>query len=188
MAYAHKHAAATLSKNFKVEQHSVSWLYSALIPARLTGFSNTPTLSPPWTHVVRELIPLSSCDEAAKYLIKCLGGEDKAREVVGGVKWWQVRGIEGCVVGPTSFNFDRDTQLYFVSVDAQWITAKKDWREAKKRHKMHQSQVPNSGPDGPVQPPNGNISDTYEKHMDEMRCILYIHGGKHAKSVHINPG
>ena len=41
------------------------------------------------------MVPLSSCDEAATYLIKALGGEDVARQVVGGVKWWQVRGVNG---------------------------------------------------------------------------------------------
>lgn len=44
------------------------------------------------------MVPLSSCDEAATYLIKALGGEDVARQVVGGVKWWQVRGVNGSVV------------------------------------------------------------------------------------------
>jgi hypothetical protein len=38
---------------------------------------------------------MCSCDEAATYLIKALGGEDIARKLVGGVKWWQVRGING---------------------------------------------------------------------------------------------
>jgi hypothetical protein len=45
---------------------------------------------------------MSSCDEAAKYLIKAFGGEDAARRVVGGVKWWQVRGINGWVLPNSS--------------------------------------------------------------------------------------
>src|SRR5260221_797086 len=63
----------------------------------LPEFANTRTPSPPWVHVVRTMVPLSSCDEAATYLIKALGGEDVARQVVGGVKWWQVRGVNGLV-------------------------------------------------------------------------------------------
>jgi hypothetical protein len=59
------------------------------------GFSNTQTPSSPYTHLVRVLVPLSCCDEAAKILVSVLGGESKAREVVGGIKWWQVRGLEG---------------------------------------------------------------------------------------------
>ena len=61
----------------------------------LLGFSNTRTPSPPWTHVVRTLVPLSMCEEAASYLIKALGGEDVAKRLIGGVKWWQVRGVNG---------------------------------------------------------------------------------------------
>jgi hypothetical protein len=59
------------------------------------GFANTRTPSPPWVHVVRLLVPMSCCDDAAGYLIKALGGEQVAKRVVGGVKWWQVRGVEG---------------------------------------------------------------------------------------------
>lgn len=62
-----------------------------------TGFANTRTPSPPWVHVVRILVPMPSCDEAAVYLVKALGGEEEARRVVGGVKWWQVRGVSGSV-------------------------------------------------------------------------------------------
>ena len=43
------------------------------------------------------LIPLSTCDAAAAYLIKALGGEEFTKRVVGGTKWWQVRGMRGCV-------------------------------------------------------------------------------------------
>ncbi|KAF5355029.1 hypothetical protein D9756_005501 [Leucocoprinus leucothites] len=129
----------------------------------LQGFSNTQTPSSPYTHLVRVLVPLSSCNEAAKLLIKVLGGEDNAREVVGGIKWWQVRGVEG--------------------VDAQWITAKKDWREAKRRRRMRQTQSdpvreePNSNSDVHGRSPKGDDHSAYEKYMDEMRCILYLHGG-----------
>lgn len=131
---------------------------------------------------MRVRVPLSSCDEAARYLVKCLGGEEKAREIVGGVKWWQVRGIEGCVIVRSYFSSIETCR--FISVDAQWITAKKDWREAKKRYKMHQNQMSDAEPgsfqpsEQPARTLNGNMSGTYEKHMDEMRCVLYIHGGK----------
>ena len=63
----------------------------------LQQFSNTRTPSPPWTHVVRLLVPMSCCDDAATYLIKALGGEEVTKRVVGGTKWWQVRGVRGCV-------------------------------------------------------------------------------------------
>ena len=63
----------------------------------LLGFSNTRTPSPPWTHVVRTFVPLSKCEEAASYLIKALGGEEVAKRLIGGVKWWQFRGVNGSV-------------------------------------------------------------------------------------------
>ncbi|KAJ7935116.1 hypothetical protein B0H13DRAFT_1949785 [Mycena leptocephala] len=117
------------------------------------AFTNTRTLSPPWVHVVRLVIPMSCCDEAAQYLITALGGEDIARKMVGGCKWWQVRGVPG--------------------VDAQWVTAKKDWQEAKRRYKM------NNKSKTPAEAPVDAAADSapYEAHMDEMRCILYAHGG-----------
>jgi acetyl esterase/lipase len=59
------------------------------------------------------------------------------------------------------------------SVDAQWVTARKDWREAKRRYKMHQKSKTSSA--APVDP--AADSAPYEEHMDEMRCILYSHGG-----------
>ncbi|KAK7472430.1 hypothetical protein VKT23_000545 [Stygiomarasmius scandens] len=101
---------------------------------------------------------MSCCDEAAGHLIRALGGEDVARKVVGGVKWWQVRAVSG--------------------VDAEWITAKKDWQEAKKRYKMQQKMRRQKGDqEDDVQ---DNVEDNeqhYEQDMDKMRCILYLHGG-----------
>ena len=67
----------------------------------LQAFSNTRTPSPPWVHVVRLLVPMSCCNEAATYLIKALGGEEVTKRVVGGTKWWQVRGVKGCVSPPS---------------------------------------------------------------------------------------
>ncbi|KAG5647060.1 hypothetical protein DXG03_001430 [Asterophora parasitica] len=112
------------------------------------GFANMRTPSPPWVRVVRLVVPMSSCDDAAKHLIAALGGEEAARRVVGGVKWWQVRGIDG--------------------VDAQWITTKKDWQEAKRRREKAKETESSAHA--------STDSATYQKDMDEMRCILYSHG------------
>jgi hypothetical protein len=60
-------------------------------------------------------------------------------------------------------------------VDAQWISTKKDWREAKRRHKMQQAlQGPNNNSSADAFPESNG---TYNKEMDAMRCILYAHGG-----------
>lgn len=56
-------------------------------------------------------IPLSSCHQAAQLLIEYFG-EDELKNVVGGEKWWQIRGISG--------------------VQAEWIAQASDWKKAKK--------------------------------------------------------
>ncbi|KAG5339479.1 hypothetical protein C0989_004066 [Termitomyces sp. Mn162] len=126
---------------------------------RLASFANTRTPSPPSVHVVRLLIPMTSCDEAAQIIITAFGGKETAKRVVGGVKWWQVRGING--------------------VDAQWITAKKDWENAQRRTKMQKKAKEDSSGSLPSTDLPTGVADSeiYEKHMDEMRCILYSHGG-----------
>ncbi|KAI9452279.1 hypothetical protein BJY52DRAFT_940839 [Lactarius psammicola] len=153
----------------------------------LQSFSNVRTPSPPWVHVVRLVVPMASCDEAAIYLIKAFGGEDVMKRVVGGTKWWQVRGIRG--------------------LDAEWICAKKDWQNAQKRAKERRGSVAtpqeHTGPGlhDPIlnsvisKPPlesegeaghqpappkdkeTSRDSAAYQPEMDEMRCILYSHGG-----------
>jgi len=64
------------------------------------------------------------------------------------------------------------------SVDAQWIIAKKDWKEAKRKHKMHREQHSKDLPSPPpTEHAKGKPEGVYEKDMDAMRCILYLHGG-----------
>ncbi|PCH35593.1 alpha/beta-hydrolase [Wolfiporia cocos MD-104 SS10] len=127
----------------------------------LQEFSNTRTPSPPWTHVVRLVVPMSCCDDAATYLIQALGGEEVTKRVVGGTKWWQVRGVRG--------------------IDAEWLTAKKDWEQAKRRNKAQMKEKATDSPrSGKVQ--DGTSEDqyapaAYEPEMDKMRCILFAHGG-----------
>ncbi|KAH9996971.1 hypothetical protein BJV74DRAFT_827169 [Russula compacta] len=156
----------------------------------LQSFSNVRTPSPPWVHVVRFVIPMSCCDEAAVYLIKAFRGEEIMKRVVGGTKWWQVRGVRG--------------------LDAEWISAKKDWQEAKRRAKEQTrpissrrkslvevlrfrgtslgditfSSLQESEGDEAyelVSAPGDNESSresgAYQPEMDDMRCVLYSHGG-----------
>ena len=65
----------------------------------------------------------------------------------------------------------------FYSVDAQWITAKKDWKESKRKHNLQRSKgltdFSSAGPEV------GQAKDeaAYDKDMDATRCILYFHGG-----------
>ena len=143
----------------------------------LLEFSNTWTPSTPWTHVVRTLVPLSKCEEAASYLIKALGGEDVAKRIIGGVKWWQVRGVNGSAFVIKYVILSKFSNIFY-SVDAQWITAKKDWKESKRRDKLQRSKgfTDFSSSAGPEAGQAKNDA-TYDKDMDATRCILYFHGG-----------
>ncbi|KAF5326623.1 hypothetical protein D9611_000275 [Ephemerocybe angulata] len=123
----------------------------------LQAFSNTRTPSPPWVKVVRMFVPMSSCDQAASLLIQVLGGEEFCRQLVGGIKWWQVRGVNG--------------------VDGQWIVAKKDWKEAKRRDKQRRESQPPQERKESTSTSGEEDNETYNKDMDAMRCILFLHGG-----------
>ncbi|KAK0206338.1 hypothetical protein DFS33DRAFT_1372681 [Desarmillaria ectypa] len=67
----------------------------------LQAFTNTHVLAPYWAAVSPVRIPLSSCNRAADILIDWFG-PDELKRVVGGERWWQVRGLDG--------------------VDGEWIT------------------------------------------------------------------
>lgn len=78
-------------------------------------------------------------------------------------------------------------------VDAEWIAAKKDWKEAKRRHKMAQekercdsaehNRASSSAPDDAQQQAGvaSDASSHYQPEMDEMRCILFAHGGESSR-------
>ncbi|KAK0475454.1 Alpha/Beta hydrolase protein [Armillaria novae-zelandiae] len=119
------------------------------------AFSNIQTSSPRRFHVERLVVPMSSCDDAAKYLVQALGGQDATRRAAGGVKWWQARATNG--------------------VDAEWITTKKDLREANKRGKGRTTATAT-----PVEESKAHIGAHATDNVpetDEMRCFLYLHGG-----------
>lgn len=59
--------------------------------------------APYWVAVVPVKIPLSSCNRAADSLIDWFGPEE-LKHVVGGERWWQVRGLDW--------------------IDGEWITEK----------------------------------------------------------------
>ncbi|KAI0089132.1 alpha/beta-hydrolase [Irpex rosettiformis] len=69
----------------------------------LQAFTNTHVPAPYWAAVSPVQIPLFSCNKAADLLIEWFGPKD-LKHVVGGEKWWQVRGMDG--------------------IDAEWVTEK----------------------------------------------------------------
>ena len=78
------------------------------------------------------------------------------------------------------------------SVDGEWIVAKKDWQEAKRRARSKErrgksiergekereksAQQSNTADSAST---DGTSEPDYTPDMDEQRCILYLHGGKH---------
>jgi len=56
--------------------------------------TNTHLPASPWSTVAPVTIPLSSCNNAADMLIEWFGKEELTY-VVGGERWWQVRGLDG---------------------------------------------------------------------------------------------
>lgn len=69
----------------------------------LQAFTNTHVPAPYWATVVPVIIPLSVCNQSADILINWFG-QQELTQVVGGERWWQVRGMDG--------------------LDAEWITEK----------------------------------------------------------------
>ncbi|KZT72544.1 alpha/beta-hydrolase [Daedalea quercina L-15889] len=67
----------------------------------LQAFTNTHVPAPPWAAVAPVQIPFASCNKAADVLIDWFGPDD-LEHVVGGERWWQVRGLDG--------------------IDSEWIT------------------------------------------------------------------
>lgn len=56
--------------------------------------TNTHIPSPWWAAVVPVMVPLPVCNKAADTLIDWFGPDD-LHKVVGGERWWQVRGLDG---------------------------------------------------------------------------------------------
>jgi hypothetical protein len=68
----------------------VTWWVSHTVE-EMQEFAQLHMPIPPSAHVVRVSVPLSSCAEAARILVNVFGGEQEAKRVLGGVRWWQVR-------------------------------------------------------------------------------------------------
>jgi hypothetical protein len=152
---------------------------------------------PPSAHVVRVSVPLSSCTDAARALIDVFGGEQEAKRVLGGVRWWQVRaGDQGCVLSLTCCLVRSHWMNRNRSIDAEWIMEKKDWRQSMRQERATaatpaggaNTRSGGSSSDGPASssPPtrdhwvraNGtDDASAYQPEMDEIRCLLWAHGG-----------
>ena len=72
-------------------------------------------------------------------------------------------------------------------VDAEWIMDKRDWKEAQRREKAAEKTPLDAGGNvsssSGTQTPDSSVGDTsetnaYRPEMDEMRCLLWAHGGQ----------
>jgi len=140
-------------------------------------------LSPPWAKGLRVLVPMSCCDKAAEYLIGVLGGESATKQLVGGTKWWQIRGVKGC--GVISVHSSKGLICGCSSVDGEWIVGKKDWQEAEKNAESKEcrgrcSKQPATTDSAPVE---DTSEPDYTPDMDEQKCILFFHGGKLQREI-----
>lgn len=118
----------------------------------LQEFSNARIPAPPWIFVQRLLVPRAMCDKAANYLIKAFGGETMTSRVVGGTRWWQVRGLDG--------------------VDCQWICQKSHMQSRRRQSKQKTTQTDSANDVSGLSGDQDSIA-----YMDGTRCMLYAHGG-----------
>ncbi|ORX35612.1 hypothetical protein BD324DRAFT_652162 [Kockovaella imperatae] len=124
--------------------------------AALQHFGLVRTPAPPWVGLHRVVIKHHTLDMAAEYLIEAFGGKEMAYKIAGGSKWWQVR------AGP--------------GVEAEWIITKKDWKDYQARERDWKTKA-ESEQIGLMQDGGLDKDGEFRKEMDELRCMLYIHGG-----------
>ncbi|KAG9001387.1 hypothetical protein FRB94_004799 [Tulasnella sp. JGI-2019a] len=157
--------AFTIAKAFMEEatRHTIE---------ELQGFSNTRIPSPPWVRTVRMMVPLSCCDEAADLLIEALGGIEVARNVAGGVRWWQVRGLEGIPAEWIMVRKDIDARRRQRKADKADLKRSKSTRTIRTQQRVEEAATTNHSHDDNEPEPH-----IYSTEMDGTPCMLYIHGG-----------
>ncbi|THH11723.1 hypothetical protein EW145_g464 [Phellinidium pouzarii] len=115
----------------------------------LQAFTNTHILSPPWAAVCPVLVPLTTCNKAADWLLEWFE-PDELKQMVGGERWWQVRGLDG--------------------VEGEWVTERKflgdksiSEKAKKKSEELDQKLTE---------------AQTDILKMDTLdRVMIYVHGG-----------
>lgn len=107
----------------------------------LQAFTNTYVPPPYWAEIVACTIPLVCCNKAADVLIDWFGPE-QLKKVVGGERWWQVRGLQG--------------------IQGEWIAMKRDWAELRRAEKA--GMRPEKG--------QGHASDVYSDRMNDLESVI----------------
>lgn len=118
----------------------------------LQAFTNTYVPPPFWAACVSCTVPLACCNKAADILIDWFDPEE-LRTIVGGERWWQVRGLEG--------------------VQAEWVAMKRDWDKLKKTEKRAQRSKQGKG----------RFSSEFDEHLDELNKVIVSRLRVSAKSL-----
>lgn len=85
----------------------------------IQNFTDAPAPPIPWATTLSVMIPMESCDKAAKLIIEHLGEQDLSK-LVGGEKWWQLRPLPG--------------------LQGEWIAMSNDWKKMKTMEKRNAAE------------------------------------------------
>ncbi|WFD34337.1 hypothetical protein MCUN1_001176 [Malassezia cuniculi] len=125
--------------------------------------TNTSTPMPPWGTSERVMVSMFSCQEAARYLIQYFG-PDNMHDIVGGHKWWQMRGLDG--------------------VYCEWICQNSDYHALKARcgdkgniASMVSQTLTTQGVASKTRHERAGAPKSDEENERLGRVMLYIHGG-----------
>ncbi|WFD08450.1 hypothetical protein MVES1_003826 [Malassezia vespertilionis] len=138
--------------------------------------TDTQLPAPPWASSRKVMIPMSTCSDAAQYLIEYFGPQS-LQEVVGGARWWQMRTLEGVPGEWISQYTDYHTVVRASegkNTSLSTSMAKHMTRNTQNRNPRHEQ------PNQPYEQPNseaGRYADTDEERTRLTRVMLYFHGG-----------
>ncbi|SGY34354.1 BQ5605_C002g01619 [Microbotryum silenes-dioicae] len=151
------------------------------------AFGNNFIPAPWWVRVVRVLIPLDTRLEANRILIDTLG-EDDIQNVAGGKEWWQrCPNPDGALNGEwismkkdwhgLGANEVDDDDLEKIKCEKVEAMKRKSQDDHKRRYKLGRQREERRAKGEDVAYEGDEEGSAYEHDLDEMRCILYIHGG-----------
>lgn len=142
---------------------SVSELITHHRAEEVQDLTNMTTPMPPWGMTERCMVPMSSCEAAARCLIQYFGAENMV-QIVGGHKWWQMRGLEG--------------------VYCEWIAQHADYSSLRARSNkrgtiaaMVSQELSSANMSATQRHERAGAPETTEETDRLSRVMLYIHGG-----------
>ena len=118
----------------------------------IQNFTDAPAPPIPWATTLPVMIPMDSCDEAAKLIIEHLGPQDLAK-LVGGEKWWQLRPLPG--------------------LQGEWIAMSNDWKKMKTMEKRYKDQQQETGKakNSSDKKQRRRINKRHERALSEIRAM-----------------